>query len=293
MKNFRSGKRWSLALLGIGFLLSGGVGLLRSRDGASPQIVRLNVDGSYLGIEMEDVTGESVTKYKLGSETGVIVRSVVKGSPADAAHLQENDVIIEYAGFPVFSTSQLVRMVADTPVGRTVGLTISREGQKLNLTIKTAERRESSPAAKLGLVPRSLDRQLENVRPWEGTLFRYDFPGAKDLAFSVIRPGRQELGATVETLTDQMADFLAVPGKKGVLVTSVTAGSPAAARLKAGDVITAIDGKPVSSPSGLAQAVAEKEPGSTTEFKVVREKEEITVSVELPKSNVIRRGIRI
>ena len=293
MKYFWTSKRWILALLGIGFLLTGGVSLLRSRDGAAPQIVRLTVDGSYLGIEMEDVTAESVPKFKLGGETGVIVLSVVKGSPAEAAHLQENDVILEYAGFPVFSTSQLSRMVAETPVGRTVSLTISRDGKKLNLTIQTAERRGSTPAARLDLIPRSLDRPLEIVRPGGGALSRHDLPDARGLAFSVVRPGRPELGATVETLTDQMADFLAVPGKKGVLITSITAGSPAATKLKAGDVITAFDGKTVASPSELAQAVARKEPGSTTELKVVREKREITVSVELPKSNVIRRGIKI
>ena len=292
MKYLLTSNKWFLALLGTGFLLFGGVSLLRSGDGAAPQVFWSTVDGSSLGIEMEDVTADSVPKFKLSGETGVIVRSVVKGSPAEAAQLQENDVILEYAGIPVFSTFQFSRMVADTPVGRTVDLTVSRDGRKLNLKVKLAERRGSTPAASLELLPRNLRRQFEVIRPGTGA-FQFSVPNERGLAFSVTRAGRPELGATVETLTDQMADFLAVPGKKGVLVTTVREDSPAASKLKAGDVITAIDGKTVAGPSELAQAVARKEPGSVAELKIIREKKETTVTVELPKSNVSRRGIKV
>lgn len=65
-----------------------------------------------------------------------------------------------------------------------------------------------------------------------------------------------------EGVTDQMAAFLGVSGKKGVLVTPVNQGSPAASVLCAGDVILSIDGKPLAEPVDLSQAVLRKEPGS-------------------------------
>ena len=48
---------------------------------------------------MKDVTADDVSKYKLSSERGVIVSSVIKGSPAETANLKEEDVILEFGGF--------------------------------------------------------------------------------------------------------------------------------------------------------------------------------------------------
>ena len=116
--------------------------LIAQRTPAS-QILRLTLDGAYVGIQMEDVTAENMAKYKLTSETGVIVRSVEKGSPAETARILENDVILEYAGIPVFSASGLVRLVQETPVNRTVNLVVSRDGKKINLAVKIGERQNT------------------------------------------------------------------------------------------------------------------------------------------------------
>ena len=111
---------------------------------ASPQQGGFRVNpfmaGSYLGIEMENVTADNMSSYKLSAELGVIVRTVEKGSPAEAANLREKDVIVEYAGMPVFSTMQLTRLVQETPEGRTVNLVISRDGKKLDLNVKMGKR---------------------------------------------------------------------------------------------------------------------------------------------------------
>ena len=89
---------------------------------------------------MENVTADNMSSYKLSAELGVIVRTVEKGSPAEAANLREKDVILEYAGMPVFSTMQLTRLVQETPEGRTVNLVISRDGKKLDLNVKMGKR---------------------------------------------------------------------------------------------------------------------------------------------------------
>jgi S1-C subfamily serine protease len=92
---------------------------------------------------------------------------------------------------------------------------------------------------------------------------------------------KPRLGVTLQPLTDQMADFLGVPGKKGVLVTSTVEGSPAAGKLKAGDVIVRADSRAVEVPEDLTKIVREKEAGGKLELRVIRDKKEIVIPVDL------------
>jgi S1-C subfamily serine protease len=56
-------------------------------------------------------------------------------------------------------------------------------------------------------------------------------------------------------------------------------------------VILSIDGKEIASPADMTQLISRKEPGSKADLKVVRDKKEISVSVEFPKSST--GGIKI
>jgi serine protease Do len=261
---------------------------------ASPQqgVFRVKpfMGGSYLGIEMENVTADNMASYKLSAEQGVIVRMVEKGSPAEAANLQEKDVILQYAGMPVFSTMQLTRLVQETPEGRRVDLVISRDGKKLDLNVKLGKRE-----APLSLGERP---ELDHDRGWGfgnpgGRSFGFEVPeGRFPFGFSIppgrdeeiIRPDRPRLGVTLQSLTDQMAEYLGVPGKKGALVTSVAEGSAAAAaNIKAGDVIVKAGERVIADPDDLLRAIRQKDPGEKLELKTIRDKKEISLTVELPK----------
>lgn len=206
-------RRSGTALLGIFLIAIGGVSLLRAQRQPVRQVLRVGLDGAFLGIEMEDVTAENMAKYKLAAETGVIVRSVEKGSPADAAHLQENDVILEYAGVPVFSAAELTRLVQETPVDRTLNLTISRDGKKSNLTIKVGERKGGALSDRVRLIrPDTLAGQFDFVRPGGGVL-QFNTPRG-NRPFTWVVHSRPQLGVTAEAVTDQMATFLGVPGRR-------------------------------------------------------------------------------
>jgi len=74
-----------------------------------------------------------------------------------------------------------------------------------------------------------------------------------------------------------------VPGKKGVLVASVVEGSPGAGKLRSGDVITSVDGKAVDDPDEFAGLIRAKAEGAIN-LKVIRDKKEISVVVNLPAS---------
>jgi serine protease Do len=278
------------AMLWFGLLLIafGSAGWLNAQRQPAPRVVQFTLDGAYLGIQMEDVTAENVANYRLGSETGVVVRSVAKGSPAEIARLQEKDVILEYAGIPVFSAAALARLVQETPVNRTVNMVVSRDGKKLNLSAKLGEREGALYSDRVG-------RQFEILPPGTGS-FQFRLPGEAGRTPNIVLPRvlqRPQLGVTVLPLTDQLGEFLGVPGRKGLLVTAVTAGSPAASLLRAGDVITSVDGKAVTDSTELTRALAGKEPGAKVDLKVIRDKKEIAVSVEFPKSGTAQRGVKI
>ncbi len=238
--------RSGLALAGAALMSLGLAGLVQAQS-TRPGIVQFSTgESSYLGIQMEDVTPASMATYKLGSERGVIVVSVEKGSPAESAGLQAKDVVLEYAGTPVFSSMQMTRLVRETPVGRKVDIVVSRDGKKVTLT-PTVGRREGADnvTRRFEVVPRGEfpDREQPESR---GFMFR--MPEMDEFPFGwqgrgAVPPGRPRLGVSMQPLTDQMAAFLGVPGKEGAMIIDVTEGSPAAGRLKAGDVIVKADGR--------------------------------------------------
>lgn len=88
----------------------------------------LNCGGSFLGIVGDEVNDEIVQKLNLPGEYGAIINEVVKESAAEKAGLQKEDVIVGYNGTRVESMAQLRRMISETPTGRTVDLTIIRNG---------------------------------------------------------------------------------------------------------------------------------------------------------------------
>lgn len=245
-------------------------------------LLQLN-SGTYLGIRMEDVTAEKVAKYKLNSERGVIIRSVEKGSPAEAANLRVDDVILEFAGTQVWSRMQLSRLVEETPPGRKVELTVLRDGTRLNLTAQVKER-DGEMDGRAEIIPRDL------FGP-NGRFFEYRAPEPLN------RPDRSantkpRLGVTLQPLTDQLAEYFGVEGKKGVLVSSVAVNSLSSGKLFSGDIIVSADGKKIEIPDDLIQLVQNAE-GSIS-MKVVRNKKEITVVVNLPADkNKDDKGYRL
>lgn len=235
----------------------------------SSEKIRLFVgDGAYLGTEIRDVTEDDVGEFKLGQEGGVYVESVEEGSPAGEAGLQAGDVIVNYAGFFVRSIKQLQRLVSETPIGRHVKIVLIRQGQSIQTT------------AKITLRTRASGRRIAESRIEIPQLGDFDLrweprhSGRRFLFFS----DRPRLGITAGELTEQMADFLGVTGKKGVLVLGVAKETPAErAGLKAGDVIVSIDGHEVETPHDLSTHLKE----TSHKLKIVRNRQGQEVSVRI------------
>lgn len=235
--------------------------------------------GAYLGVELRDVKGDEVASLKLPAERGAVVTVVSSGSPAEQAGLKANDVIVEFDAQPVHSAAQLARLVRETPAGRSVAVAVYRNGQKNNLNAKLGEREHE----------REFPKAFAKVFPEGGKFFEFEGPhiGAdvirdKILKLPVRRPAR--LGIEIQPLSEQMAEFLKVPGKAGILVSSVNADSPAQkAGLKAGDVIVGANGKTVADIDDLSQSLG----GSESEKVILDyvrngQKASATVTLEAP-----------
>jgi serine protease Do len=90
------------------------------------------------------------------------------------------------------------------------------------------------------------------------------------------------LGIAMQPLTPSLAKAVGLPNDHGILIDTVTEGSPAsAAGLKQGDVITAFDGKPIVDARDLASDVADTAPGKTVPVKLWRDNHATTVNVTI------------
>lgn len=89
----------------------------------------------YVGIYMSDIEAAWVKELKLSSTEGVLVQSIIQGSPAQKAGIKAYDVIMKYNGKIVKNTDSLSDLIAASKVGSKVSLTIMRDGQKIATTV--------------------------------------------------------------------------------------------------------------------------------------------------------------
>jgi serine protease Do len=264
--------------------------------GEAPEIYSLPAfagEGSYLGVFLEEVTAERMKELGLSEERGAVIMKVVEGGPAEKAGLKENDVVVSYNGRRIDSVRELQRLLGETPAGRNVTLEVMRGGSRQNITATLSKRSSSFTMIKPEFDEKfwkenqdAARRAQELSKKYEGLLKEYpkgfnDFAFVSPGNFNLFRGGR--LGISAESLTPQLAEFFGVKAGEGVLVTEVNDSSPAAkAGLKAGDIITEIDGLKVDEVGDVVTALSNKREG-TVVLKIVRNRNEQTVTVTLEK----------
>jgi serine protease Do len=232
---------------------------------------------SWLGVETHEVTAEKAKELRLPAERGVVVADVTKDSPAAKAGLKENDVITEVNGQRVEGAAQFRRMIHEIPAGRSAQLTVWRDGrsQTLSATLGKAEERHHTW---MNATPGTFAFRMPDVEIPE--MPSMDFGGDMTL----LPGGRPRLGIDAEDLGGQLGSFFGAPDGEGILVRSVNSGSPAEkAGLKAGDVITSFNGDRVRSLGDLRQKLASQNEAKTAKIGVLRNKTEVTLTVELPE----------
>ena len=236
--------------------------------------------GGYLGVYAENINNENLSRYRINQVRGVGITQVVKDSPAEKAGIRKDDVILRIDGENVNSVRKLNRLISEMAPDHSVRVTVSRGGAEQELTATIGKRNNSNLVRDLlSGEPRAW--RFEGTDPkvfkWEGPVFDRNFGQAGDLAF--LLQNSRRIGVSTMQLTKQLADYFGVADGKGVLVTAVTDDGPAAkAGVKAGDVITAVDGEAVDSPGDISRVISRKKEGDVT-LTVIRNKSQQTIRV--------------
>ncbi|MEO5821620.1 MAG: PDZ domain-containing protein [Vicinamibacteraceae bacterium] len=261
--------------------------------------------GARVGMVVRDVETADVAKEKLAGTAGAIVTEVVKDSAAQKAGIKTGDVVTAFDGERVRSARQLERLVEETPAGRTVKVALQRAGAPMTLDVAPEAPKVSQMMPGMPGMPGEGGGDTfrwQKRAPGPGQEFegpqgmpfkfempagRFDFDGEPFMAAS-----RGRLGVRVQDLSEELAGYFGV--KSGVLVAGVEADAPAAkAGVKAGDVITAVNGQAITDPGELRREVAKVEEGKTADLAVTREKKALTLKVEVTaRDRTIERKMR-
>ncbi|MCB1775926.1 MAG: DegQ family serine endoprotease [Candidatus Competibacteraceae bacterium] len=204
------------------------------------------VTRGWLGILLQAVNNDLAEAFKLDRPRGALVALVLPDSPAASAGFKPGDVILRYSGEPVEDSSQLPRMIGVTPVGKTVAMSILRNGEPLEIKATIA--------------------RLETTEERVMTMDEYSDP---------------RLGIVVADLSNEQRRGLGTDDQ-GVLVTGLDEGPAANAGLYPDDIILQLDLAPVKNASQFIEMAKELPNGKAVPVLVRRENESLYLAVRMP-----------
>jgi serine protease Do len=236
----------------------------------------------FLGVYAENISRENMGRYHVSTVRGVGITRVVKDSPAEKAGLRKDDVILRLDGENVSSVRKLNRLVSEMAPDQSVRVSFSRAGAEQEVTATVGKRSNQSFASDM-FPEGSKVWKWEGADPktfkWEGPLLNRGDLFDNNGGFSFSLSNSRRIGVSTMQLMKQLADYFGIAGGKGVLVTAVTDDGPAAkAGVKAGDVITAVDGEAVDSSGDISRVINSKKEGDVT-LTIVRNKSQQTIRV--------------
>ncbi len=211
-----------------------GIGFAVPSKTALPVIEQLRQFGEtrrgWLGVRIQQVTDEIADSLGMKQTRGALVAGVDDKGPAKPAGIEPGDVIVKFDGHDIKEMRDLPRVVADTPVGKDVQVTVVRKGKEETKTVRLGrlEDGEKKPA----------------LAKNEGT------PDEKSVV-------KKTLGLDLSNLTEDLRKRYKIKDTvKGVVITAVEGGSAAAdKRLSAGDVVVEVAQEPVSNAADVQKKI--------------------------------------
>ncbi|KAI5914241.1 DegQ family serine endoprotease [Thauera sp. 2A1] len=194
-----------------------------------------------LGVAIQDLNQGLAESFGLDSARGALVSNVEADSPAAKAGLEAGDVILKFDGQPVAASSELPSRVAAVPPGKAVTLDVWHKGKARSVTVTVGEMKPAQVAS------------AESGSPDRGRL---------GVAVRPLNPQEQQ---EVET--------------RGGLLVLDSSGPAARAGIEQGDVILAVNGKPVTNAEDLRRQVAGA--GKHVALLIQRNDARIFVPIEL------------
>ncbi|MEO5372765.1 MAG: DegQ family serine endoprotease [Alphaproteobacteria bacterium] len=190
----------------------------------------------WLGVRIQSVNDEIADSLGLAKAQGALVASVSDNGPAAQAGIKAGDVVVGFDGRGVEEMRRLPRMVAETAIGKTVDVTVYRDGKERKFKVTVGELAEE-PTATADTKGRGEDKKTDR--------------GGN---------GREKvgpLGLSVAAVGPELRQQFDLPaGARGVVVVQVDAGSDAAEKgLRPGDVIVEMNQREVTNPADVSKQV--------------------------------------
>ncbi|WP_246327677.1 DegQ family serine endoprotease [Candidatus Competibacter phosphatis] len=205
------------------------------------------VTRGWLGVLLQAVNNDLADAFKLDRPRGALVAQILPDSPAASAGFKQGDIILRYGGEPVEDSSQLPRMIGVTPVGKTVPMSILRNGEPLEIKATIA--------------------RLEATEETVSTMDEYSDPLLQITVADLSNEQRRALGAD----------------ERGVLVTTLDEGPAANAGLYPDDIILEVNYTPVKSASQFVELVKELPKGKAVPVLVRRDNESLYLAIRTPE----------
>ncbi len=233
----------------------------------------------YLGVDVADVDADKAQALKLKEVRGALITLIDHDAPAGQIGLKVNDVVLALDGQNVEGAEQLRRMLREIPPGRQISLEISRDGNIQTLAVQLADRKvmEHDVWDKIGIDAGGISPVPP--LPAMGIMAGGDAPVPPGGLHMSIFTGSLNVGALVEPLTSQMAEYMGVQG--GLMVKQVARKSQAAAAgFKAFDVILKVGSDSIMTSADWDRALRSNV-GKPVQVTILRDKKQQTLTLQV------------
>lgn len=196
------------------------------------------VDRGWLGVVIQEVNKDLAESFGLDKPAGALIAQVLERGPADKGGLKVGDVILSMNDHPVIMSADLPHLVGSVKPGKSVKLTVMREGARKTIKVKVG----------------SLPNEGEEM-------------SLADSAAAVSKSDR--LGITVVDLTAEQKKAIDLQG--AVLIQEVRDGAAAMIGLRAGDVITHLNNQAIDSAKTFAKITQSLPSNRSVSMRVLRQ----------------------
>jgi S1-C subfamily serine protease len=241
---------------------------------ADADVALIKVDPD--GLDLEPVALSDRSAFAVGEPVAAIGSPFGETQSLSIGVISATDRTVE--GLTNFGIDNAIQTDASINPGNSGGPLLDSKGEVIGINEQIASSSGSNSGVGFAIPVTSVRYSLDQLRG----------DGKVDYAF---------LGVTSESLYPQLADHLGIDAKNGALISDVVSGSPAdKAGLKGstgestfqlqhvktgGDVVIAVDSKPVFQNNDLSELIALHKPGDTVKLDVLRDGQHATVDVTL------------
>lgn len=215
-----------------------GIGFAIPADMATGVIAQLKEFGEihrgWLAIRIQPINEQIAETLELPNTDGAMVASKMEAEDVDNKALKEGDVILKFGDKPIKNAKDLPRIVAESPVGRDVKVTILRDGKQQVVNVKLGQLKEE-----------------ENEPAIDDTS-----DGTEDTTSAESAP-KPLLGMQITALDENLRKkFGIVESVKGVIITDIETNSIASdKRIHIGEVIISINQEVVSNREDVVKRI--------------------------------------